>query len=102
MSRLKRRAELHSLKGQVKVLKPQFLIQGSGGLKLTVAFPGIGFSSMSFLCVWLVSFGGFMAAQSSLQDLSSPTRDQTRAMAGKAQSPNHWTAREFPSMSFNL
>ena len=29
-----------------------------------------------------------------MQDLSSPTRDQTRA--GEARSPNHWPTREFP------
>ena len=32
----------------------------------------------------------------SMEDLSSPTRDQTRAPAVEAWSPNHWTAREFP------
>ena len=32
-------------------------------------------------------------------DLSSLTRDQTRVPATKAQSPNHWTAREFPAHS---
>ena len=30
------------------------------------------------------------------QDLSSSTRDHTQASAVKAQSPNHWTTREFP------
>ena len=34
-----------------------------------------------------------------LQDLSSPTRDWTQALALKALSPNHWTIREFPAMS---
>ena len=31
-----------------------------------------------------------------MQDLSSPTRDRTRALAVEALSPNHWTAREIP------
>ena len=35
-----------------------------------------------------------------LRDLSSPTRDQTRARAVKAPSPNHWTARGFPILNF--
>ena len=33
--------------------------------------------------------------------LISPTRDRTRASWVKAQSPNHWTTREFPSILFN-
>ena len=32
-----------------------------------------------------------------LVDLSSPTRDRTQATAVKEPSPNHWTARKFPS-----
>ena len=32
----------------------------------------------------------------SLQDLSFPTGDWTKATAVKASSPNHWTTREFP------
>ena len=35
----------------------------------------------------------------SLQDLSSPTRDQTMRPAVEAQSLNHWTAREVPWLS---
>ena len=31
-----------------------------------------------------------------MRDLSSLTRDRTCAPAVAAQSPNHWTAREFP------
>ena len=38
----------------------------------------------------------FLDAPHSLQDLSSPTRDRTRALAVSAPGPNHWTSREFP------
>ena len=41
-----------------------------------------------------------LATPHGLWDLSSPTRDQTRAPAVKVLSPNHWTTREFPSISF--
>ena len=40
----------------------------------------------------------FLSPPLSLQDPSSPVRDQTLAV--KAPSPNHWTAREFPSNFF--
>ena len=33
----------------------------------------------------------------SLQDLSSPTRDWTQAPEVTVQSPDHWTAKEFPA-----
>ena len=33
-----------------------------------------------------------------LSDLSSPTKDQTWALAVRAQNPNHWTAREFSTI----
>ena len=36
---------------------------------------------------------------SGLQDLSSPTRDWTNALG--SESPNHWTAKEFPRISMN-
>ena len=36
----------------------------------------------------------------SLWDLSSPTRDQTQAMAVKAKSINHWTTREIPIFKY--
>ena len=36
------------------------------------------------------------ATWGSLQDLSSPTRDQTLDLVVKAQSLNLWTARELP------
>ena len=38
-----------------------------------------------------------------LQDLSSLTRDRTQGSVVKAQSPNHWTTRDFPqSLLFTL
>ena len=37
----------------------------------------------------------FLASSRGLRDLSSLTRDQTRAMAVKVPNPNHWTTREF-------
>ena len=41
----------------------------------------------------------FLAAPcSGLWDLSSLTRDPTRAPAVKVRSPNHWTARELPKI----
>ena len=40
----------------------------------------------------------FLAIPCVLWDLSSPTRDRTRALALKALSPNHWTDREFPGL----
>ena len=38
----------------------------------------------------------FFGMRCSLQDLSSPARDQTWALAVKVVSPNHWTTTEFP------
>ena len=38
----------------------------------------------------------FLAMPHGLWDLSSPTRDRTRAPSSEAPSPNHWTAREIP------
>ena len=40
----------------------------------------------------------FFATLHGLWDLSSPTRDQTQALAVKAWNSNHWTAREFPGV----
>ena len=40
--------------------------------------------------------GVFFATAHSMWNLSSPTRDRTRAPALEAQSPNHWTTREVP------
>ena len=48
-----------------------------------------------------ISFWGFfLDTPRRLQDLSSRTRNWTRATAVKASSPNHWTAREFPRIRF--
>ena len=44
----------------------------------------------------------FLAMPCSLRDLSSPTRCWTQAPVVKAQSPNHWTTREFPYVAFYL
>ena len=37
----------------------------------------------------------FLFPPQGLQDLSSPTRDWTRAHSSESASPNHWTVREF-------
>ena len=42
----------------------------------------------------------FWAMLNALWDLSSLTRDLTGPSAVKAQSPNHWTAREIPTQHF--
>ena len=55
--------------------------------------------SISCLPTFLFSF--FPCLPSSLS-LSSLTRDWTQAMAVKALSPNHCTAREFPSFPFSV
>ena len=44
----------------------------------------------------------FLAAQHSLHDLSSPTRDQTQVSAVKLLNPKHWTTRELPSLGILL
>ena len=44
------------------------------------------------------SFLSFLAMLRGLWDLSSLTGDRTWALAVKAQSPNHWTARELPML----
>ena len=38
----------------------------------------------------------FLAAPHGMRDLSSPTRNEPEPPAVEAQSPNHWTTREFP------
>ena len=51
-------------------------------------------------CVWpLSTCVGFLfvAATCDVWDLSSPTRDQTWAVAVEVWNPNHWTARECPT-----
>ena len=40
----------------------------------------------------------FFAVPRDFLDLSSPSRDRTWAPAMKVPSPNHWTARELPSL----
>ena len=47
-------------------------------------------------CLAFVFWGVYLAAPCRLWDLSSPTRDHPTTSAVKAQSPNRWTAREFP------
>ena len=42
-------------------------------------------------CVYMCVYALFLAMLCSMRDLSSPTRDGTRAPAVEAQSPNHWT-----------
>ena len=37
-----------------------------------------------------------------MQDLSSPTRDQTCSLVMEALSPNHWSTREVQLCSFNI
>ena len=49
----------------------------------------------------LLRFFFFLAEPRGLQDLSSLTRDpgiDSRPPAAEAWSPNHWTAREFPTL----
>ena len=46
-----------------------------------------------YFILFFFPFLSFLAMLRGLWDLSSPTRDRTRALAVKAQSPNHWTAR---------
>ena len=38
----------------------------------------------------------FLATSHGMRDLSSPTRDEPEPPTVEAQSPNHWTTREFP------
>ena len=42
----------------------------------------------------------FLAVLCGVQDLSSPTRNGTRTPAVELQSPNSWTAKEFPDFHF--
>ena len=43
-----------------------------------------------------------LAAPCSMWDLSSLTGTKTVIPEVEAQSPNHWTAREFPVLNFRL
>ena len=55
-----------------------------------------GYKSIFHLCVCIYThILFFLATPHSLQDLSSPTRRQTRAPAVKMLSPNCWSTREF-------
>ena len=47
------------------------------------------------MCVYFV-----LAEPCSLWNLNSLTRDQTQALAMRAPSLNHWTAREFPGVFY--
>ena len=42
----------------------------------------------------------FLAPSRGLQNPSSPTRNWTQATTVKVLSSNHWTSREFPSLTF--
>ena len=57
------------------------------------------FLFLFFFFFWF-NFKIFLVIQHSLWDLSSPTRDWTRPSALEAWSSNHWTAKEFPALSF--
>ena len=35
-----------------------------------------------------------------LWDISSPTWDRTQVHGSESESPNHWTTREFPEISY--
>ena len=57
----------------------------------------------SFVCyLWRNPYSSPLPTLCGLQDLSSPTRDRTRAPAVKAPSANHWTTREFPFARFKI
>ena len=47
-------------------------------------------------CIVLSLYYYFWVSPCGLWNPSSPTRTETRPLAVKTQSPNHWTAREFP------
>ena len=51
-----------------------------------------------YFILFFFTFLSFLAMLRDLWDLSFPTRDRTWALAVKAQSPNHWTARELPML----
>ena len=44
--------------------------------------------------VWKLCFFSFLAMLQGLQDLSSPTRNQTQAPSVRAWSPNYWAIRD--------
>ena len=47
---------------------------------------------------WVPFFFFSPATPSSLWDVSSLTRDRTRAPGSESMSPNHWTSREVPGV----
>ena len=47
--------------------------------------------------IYINTFFFFSTISCGLQDLSSPTKDGTPTPAVEAQSPNHWTTRDFPT-----
>ena len=47
-----------------------------------------------------ISFFFFKVVLCKLWDLSSPILDPAHASCSGMQSPNHWTTREFPEMSY--
>ena len=52
------------------------------------------------LCITQLQIVFFLALR--MRDLSSPTRDGTPSPAVEVQSPNHWTAREFPNRHLQI
>ena len=63
------------------------------------AFSGHSMWCLTYISIKLV-FGCFFDCTTQLVGSSSQTRDQTRALAVKAQNPNHWTTKEFPKLLF--
>ena len=53
------------------------------------------------VCVCVYNFYYFLVTLCSMQDLCSPTRDQTCAPAVEDRSLNHWTTREVPPSTFS-
>ena len=56
-------------------------------------------TSLFIFAFWVFFFWPCHAA---LGNLSSPTRIEPGPLGVEAQSPNHWTAREFPIVSFDV
>ena len=55
--------------------------------------------NMKLIC-WVTFFWRARGGEEYSRDLSSVTRGWTWALAVKAPSPDHWTAREFPWVTF--
>ena len=62
------------------------------------AFSCLKCNSFFKLAFMLFFFSYFLATLHSLQDLSSPTRDWTLALAVKVLGPKSWISREFPKV----